>query len=211
MNPWDERFGGEGYAYGTEPSRWLVENAGRIPRGLPVLALGEGEGRNGVFLAGLGLDVEAVDGSPVGLAKARLLASSRGVSLRTTVADLADFVPAPVRYGAVVLVFLHLPPPLRATVHARAAAALAPGGLVVLEAFTPRQLAHSSGGPRQEDMLYDPATMRGDFPGVEWDVLEEAEVDLDEGPLHRGRAALVRGLGARRTLPPPPGSQGGRS
>ena len=111
MNPWDERFGGEAYAYGTEPSRWLVENAGRIPRGMPVLALGEGEGRNGVFLAGLGLDVEAVDGSPVGLAKARRLASSRGVPLRTTVADLADFVPAPGGYGAVVLVFLHLPPP----------------------------------------------------------------------------------------------------
>jgi len=210
MNPWDERFAGEGYAYGTEPSRWLVENAGRIPRGMPVLALGEGEGRNGVFLAGLGLDVEAVDGSPVGLAKARRLASSRGVPLRTTVADLADFVPAPGRYGAVVLVFLHLPPPLRATVHARAATALAPGGLIVLEAFTPRQLAFSSGGPRQEDMLYDPAAIRGDFPGVEWDVLEEAEVDLDEGPLHRGRAALIRGVGALRTLPPPPGSQGGR-
>jgi hypothetical protein len=197
MNPWDERFSGDGFAYGTEPSRWLVEQAGRIPRGLPVLALGEGEGRNAVFLAGLGLDVEAVDGSSVGLAKAARLAATRGVPLRTTVADLADHVPAPGRYGAVVLVFVHLPPALRRTVHARAAAALAPDGVVLLEAFTPRQLAFSSGGPRQADMLYDPAGIRGDFPGVGWEVLEEVELELDEGPLHQGRAAVVRGLGRR--------------
>ncbi len=198
MNPWDERFAGEGFAYGTDPSRWLAEHAGRIPRGLPVLALGEGEGRNGVFLAGLGLDVEAVDGSPVGLAKAARLAASRGVPLRTTVADLAGFVPAPGRFGAVILVFLHLPPALRATVHARAAAALAPGGLVVLEAFTPRQLSFKSGGPKQPDMLYDQEIVRGDFPGVAWEALDEVEVDLDEGSLHQGRAALLRGLGHRR-------------
>lgn len=197
MNPWDERFAGDGFAYGTEPSRWLVEHAGLFPRGLPVLALGEGEGRNAVFLAGLGLDVEAVDGSAVGLAKAGRLAASRGASLRTTVADLADFVPSPGRHGGVVLVFLHLPPALRAVVHARASAALAPGGVVVLEAFTPGQLALSSGGPKQADMLYDPATIRADFPGVEWEVLEEVGADLDEGPLHQGRAALLRGLGRK--------------
>jgi SAM-dependent methyltransferase len=199
-NPWDERFAGDGFAYGTKPSRWLVENAHLLPPGLPVLALGEGEGRNAVFLAGLGFEVEAVDGSPVGLAKARRLAESRGLSLRTTVADLADLVPAAGRYGAVLLVFLHLPPALRATVHARAAAALAPGGLVILEAFTPRQLAHASGGPRQPEMLYEPSVLRVDFPGVEWEGLSEVEVDLDEGPLHQGRASLVHGLGRRATL-----------
>jgi SAM-dependent methyltransferase len=199
-NPWDERFSGEGFAYGTRPSRWLTENAHLLPTGLPVLALGEGEGRNAVHLAGLGLAVEAVDGSAVGLAKARKLAGSRGLSLRTTVADLADFVPATGSYGAVLLVFLHLPPALRATVHARAAAALAPGGLVILEAFTPRQLAHTSGGPRQPEMLYEPSMLRGDFPGVEWGTLSEVEADLDEGPLHQGRASLVRGLGRRGTL-----------
>jgi hypothetical protein len=133
----------------------------------------------------------------VGLAKAARLADSRGVALRTTVADLAGFVPAPGRHGAVILVFLHLPPALRASVHARAAAALAPGGLVILEAFTPRQLAFTSGGPRQLDMLYDRETLRDDFPGVEWQVLEELEVDLDEGPLHQGRASILRGLGRK--------------
>ena len=96
-----------------------------------------------------------------------------------------------------VLVFLHLPPALRAVVHSRAAAALAPGGVVILEAFTPGQLALTSGGPKQADMLYDPATIRADFPDVEWEVLEEVQADLDEGPLHQGRAALLRGLGRK--------------
>ncbi len=77
MNPWDERFAGDGFAYGTRASGWLVENAHRIRRDLPVLCLGEGEGRNAVHLAGLGLDVEAVDGSAVGLAKGARLAASR--------------------------------------------------------------------------------------------------------------------------------------
>ncbi len=194
-NPWDERFGGDGFAYGTAPSRWLAEHAPSFQRDLPVLALGEGEGRNGVHLAGLGLDVHAVDGSPVGLAKAERLAASRGLRLRTTVADLADFVPEPGRYGAVVLVFLHLPPGLREVVHARAAAALAPGGRVIVEAFSPRQLAFTSGGPKQADMLYEVETLRADFPSVRWEALSELEDVLDEGPLHQGRASLVRGAG----------------
>jgi SAM-dependent methyltransferase len=197
MNPWDERFSRDDFAYGVEPSRWLVENADRIPKGLPVLTLGEGEGRNAAFLASLGLTVEAVDGSAVGLAKARRLAASRGLSIDTTVADLSSYVPAQGRFGAVVLVFVHLPPHLRTVVHTRAAAALAPGGVVLVEAFTPRQLAFTSGGPKQADMLYDPTGIRDDFPGVRWEALEEVEVDLDEGPLHQGRAAIVRGLGHR--------------
>jgi SAM-dependent methyltransferase len=197
VNPWDERFSGDGFAYGTEPSRWLAAHAGRIRPGGRVLCLGEGEGRNGVWLARQGFEVDAVDGSPVGLEKARRLAAASGVSLATTVADLADHVPAPSTFDAVVLVFLHLPPALRPVVHARAAAALRPGGLVVLEAFNPAQLAHASGGPRQLDMLYAATTIRSDFPGVEWEELLDVEEDLDEGPLHQGRAALVRGLGRR--------------
>ena len=197
MNPWDERYAGDGFAYGTAPNRWLAANASRIRPGGRVLCLGEGEGRNGVWLARQGFEVEAVDASAVGLAKARRHAEASGVSIGTTVADLAAYAPAPAAFDAVVLVFVHLPGALRAAVHARAAAALRPGGLVVLEAFTPRQLTHTSGGPRQLDLLYELAALRGDFPGTEWESLEEAEVDLDEGPLHQGRAAVVRGLARR--------------
>ncbi len=198
MNPWDQRFAGDAFVYGTAPSLWVAAHAHRIPPGGRVLCLGEGEGRNGVWLARQGFQVEAVDGSPVGLEKARQLAARHGVRLGTTVADLASHVPEAGTFDAVVLVFLHMPPELRRAVHARAAAALRPGGLVLLEAFTPRQLAFSSGGPKQEDMLFAADAVRDDFPGVSWESLAEGEVVLDEGPLHQGRAALLRGIGIRR-------------
>ncbi len=194
---WDERFAGEGYVYGTAPNGWLEAQASQFKPGSRVLSLGEGEGRNAVWLASRGHRVDAVDGSSVGLAKAQRLASTRGVTLQATVAELATFVPVPGAYDAVVLIFLHLPPPLRALVHARAEAALAPGGVVVLEAFTPRQLAFTSGGPKQLGALYEPEALRLDLPGIAWEVLREEEIELDEGPLHRGKAAVVRGLGRR--------------
>jgi cyclopropane fatty-acyl-phospholipid synthase-like methyltransferase len=194
---WDERFAGEGYVYGTAPNAWLEAQAIRLKAGSRVLSLGEGEGRNAVWLATQGHRIEAVDGSSVGLEKAQRLAATRGVTIQATVADLATFVPAPGAYDAVVLIFLHLPLPLRALVHARAQAALAPGGVLVIEAFTPRQLAFTSGGPKQVEALYEPETLRQDFPGIAWDVLREEEIELDEGPLHRGKAAVVRGFGRR--------------
>jgi len=197
MNVWDERFAGEGFVYGTQPNAWLVSVTGRLKPGSRILSLGEGEGRNAVWLAQQGHRVEAVDGSAVGLAKARRLAAERGVTLATTVADLAGFRPEAGAYDAVVLVFLHLPPPLRVEVHARAEGALVGGGHLVIQAFTPRQLAFASGGPRQAELLYDVALLRSDFPRIAWEELREEEVELDEGPLHRGRAAAVHGLGRR--------------
>lgn len=197
MSVWDERFAGEGYVYGTRPNAWLVSVAGRLRAGSRILSLGEGEGRNAVWLAQQGHRVEAVDGSAVGLAKAQRLAAERGVALATTVADLAAYRPEPKSWDAVILIFLHLPPPLRAAVHAGAEAALVPGGRLVVEAFTPRQLALSSGGPRQAELLYEVATLRADFPLITWEELREEEIELDEGPLHRGRAAVLRGLGHR--------------
>jgi SAM-dependent methyltransferase len=197
MSVWDERFAGEGYVYGTRPNAWLASVAGRLQAGSRILSLGEGEGRNAVWLAQQGHRVEAVDGSAVGLAKAQRLAAERGVGLATRVADLAAYRPGPGAWDAVLLIFLHLPPPLRAAVHAGAEAALVPGGRLVIEAFTPRQLAFTSGGPRQPELLYDVATLRADFPSITWEELREEEIELDEGPLHWGRAAVVRGLGHR--------------
>jgi SAM-dependent methyltransferase len=197
MSQWDERFAGDAYVYGTEPNRWLAAQASRIAPGGRVLSLGEGEGRNAVWLGGQGFRVEAVDGSAVGLQKARRLAAERNVSIGTTVMDLAAFRAGPEPFDAVVLVFLHLPPGLRESVHRSAEASLRPGGVLIVEAFTPRQLAFASGGPRQAELLYTPELLRADLPGISWVVLEESRVDLDEGPGHQGPAAVVRGVGRR--------------
>jgi 2-polyprenyl-3-methyl-5-hydroxy-6-metoxy-1,4-benzoquinol methylase len=161
---------------------------------------GDGEGRNGVWLASLGHEVLAVDSADVGLAKAQGLAQSLGVgaSYRSLVADLADWAPAPGSWDAVVLIYTHLPSSLRQSVHRRLAAGLKPGGLLLLEAFHPAQLAHHSGGPRDADMLYTPAQLHADFAGLLQESLAwEGEVCLDEGPGHQGLAHVCRWVGQR--------------
>ena len=115
---WDERFSEPGFAYGTEPNDFLASVADRIPMGR-VLSLAEGEGRNAVFLAGLGYEVTAVDSSRVGLAKAEGLAAERGVTIATVNADLADFEIEPGVWQGIISIFCHLPPVVRAAVHER--------------------------------------------------------------------------------------------
>jgi SAM-dependent methyltransferase len=194
---WDERYCAVALAYGSEPNRWLVAQASRIEPGGRVLSLGEGEGRNAVWLASQGFSVVAVDASRVGLEKAHRLAAQRGVVMKTILEDLERYRPSPATFDLVISIFVHLPPSIRAAIYEAAASALKPGGLLVLEAFTPRQLTWKTGGPKQADWFYEPATLRADFAGIEWEALDEAEVELDEGPFHQGRAAVVRGLGRR--------------
>jgi len=194
MSPtWDERYAGDDYAFGTEPNDFLRDHASSIPAG-KILCLGEGEGRNATFLASLGHAISAIDQSPVGLAKARALAASRGVGdkLETIVADLADYEPAAGAFAGVVSIFCHLPAPLRTIVHTRARRALAPGGVIVLEAYTPAQLAFTTGGPKDPAMLYSIDELRADFAGFEILVGRELERDVSEGARHTGRAAVVQ-------------------
>jgi SAM-dependent methyltransferase len=202
-NFWDERFAGPIYKYGTEPNAFLREQAHRLPAAAQVLVPGDGEGRNGVWLAQQGHHVLSVDASEVGLAKARALAADRGADtaarLTTLGVDLADWAPAPASTDAVVLVFCHLPGGLRRIAHPRLAQALKPGGWLILEAFHPDQLSCSSGGPKDADMLYTLEDLRQDFG----DQLDEViawtgEVLLDEGPGHQGPGRVTRYIGRRR-------------
>lgn len=192
---WDERFRGDDYVYGIEPNEFLVAEAGRLPPGGRVLSLGEGEGRNAVFLAGRGHSVTAVDASRVGLRKAERLAATRGVALDLVHADLADFVPAEGSYAGVISIFCHLPPATRRLALGRAVRALAPGGVLLLEAYTPRQLAHGTGGPRDVALLVEPEALRDELAGLDLVVLREVE---REGQLHHGRSAVVQTVGVRR-------------
>lgn len=189
---WDERFGGDDYFYGTRPNAFLVEQAYRLWPGARVLVPGDGEGRNGVWLAEQGLDVLSIDGSAVGSAKALRLASDRGVSIAVETADLTRWTWPTDRFDVVVSLFLHLPPAERAFVHARLVAALRPGGFIILEAFRPEQLAFSSGGPKDMSLLYTKKQLKADFGRTNILLLEEVIVDLDEGPVHRGKAATIR-------------------
>ncbi len=196
MTRWDQRYSEAGYAYGIEPNDFLVEIVGRLPRGR-ALSLAEGEGRNGVFLAERGFEVTGVDSSAVGLAKARALAAKRGVHLATVQADLAGYTIAPRSWEVIVSIFCHLPPPLRARLYREAVAGLTPGGALVLEAYTPRQLELGTGGPKEPALLVNLAALKAELAGLRFGIARETEREVREGRLHTGRGAVVQVLALR--------------
>ena len=190
---WERRYAEAAYAYGTEPNGFLVEVATRMPPG-PVLCLAEGEGRNAVWLAERGHAVTAVDASAAGLAKAEALSLARAVRIETIAADLSTFTIEPGVWSGIVAIFAHLPPRLRRSVHHAAARGLAPGGIFILEAFTPRQLALGTGGPQKPELLYTLEELRTDLAGLDLEIGRELERDVVEGLYHTGRAAVVQVL-----------------
>jgi SAM-dependent methyltransferase len=198
---WNERFAAPGYKYGTAPNTFLVEQAATWPAAQTVLAVGDGEGRNGVWLAEQDHQILAVDYAQAGLDKALALAKARRLEpsrYATLCADLATWWPAPESADAVILIYCHLASALRRPAHRHLAQSLKPGGRLVLEAFHPTQKGRPSGGPQDLDMLYTLADLRQDFEGELNEVLGwEGEVMLDEGPGHQGLGLVTRFVGIR--------------
>ena len=137
---WNSRYAEPGYAYGTEPNAFLVAQKKYLKPGGKALAVADGEGRNGVWLAQQGLDALSVDASEVGLRKTQELAADRDVAIRTEKADLTTWPWPEQAFDAVVAIYVHFPPEVRARMHRRMFEALKPGGVLILEAFTPAQL-----------------------------------------------------------------------
>jgi SAM-dependent methyltransferase len=196
-NFWDERYSAPAFAYGTEPNDFLAAMAANIPAG-PVLCLAEGEGRNAVCLAQLGHAVTAVDASVTGLAKAQALAKARGVAIATKAADLADYRIEPSAWAGIVSIWAHLPPAMRRAVHAQVVSGLRPGGVLILEAYTPAQLAFGTGGPRDATICMTLAGLAEELAGLDFIVGRECERDVIEGIHHTGRSAVVQVLARRR-------------
>ena len=193
---WDRRFSEPGYAYGTEPNSFLASVADRIPKG-KVLCLAEGEGRNAVYLAGLGYDVTAVDTSSVGLAKAEALARVRGVSIEAVNADLEEYTIEPNAWQGIVSIYCHLPPLIRAALHERCLRGLAASGVFVLEGFTTRQLELGTGGPKNLELLMDLKIIRQELPGLRLEIAREIEREVLEGKYHGGTASVLQILAVK--------------
>lgn len=200
---WNQKFADAAYKYGEQPNVFLAEQARQIRPGGQILVPGDGEGRNGVWLARQGFQVTSVDCSDVGLDKARALAERQGVQITTRLADLTEWSPEAESVDAVVLIYLHLPSSVRPRIMGQLAQALRPGGVLILEAFHPQQLGLSSGGPKDVDMLYTLAVLRGDLAeaGLRGEELVgwEGGVTLDEGPFHQGPAQVTRWVWRRLT------------
>lgn len=196
---WNERFGGEEYFYGTTPNAFLASQAHLLTPGQSVLSVADGEGRNGVWLAEQGLDVLAVDFSEKALQKSRKLAESRGVALQTELADIHNWNWGENRFDVIVAIFIQFASSQeRPALHRTIQRALKPGGLLLLQGYTPKQLEYKTGGPSNRDNLYNAADLERDFAAMEILQLREHETEISEGPGHSGMSALVD-LVARKT------------
>jgi SAM-dependent methyltransferase len=183
---WDERYSGTEFEWTTRPNQFVAAELADLPPGR-ALDLAAGEGRNTVWLAERGWQVTAVDFSRVGLEKGRKLSAARGVDearVDWIVADLRDFEPDRDFYDLVLIAYLQVSNELRATVMARAAAALAPGGTAFVVGHDLTNLTEGTGGPQDPDVLYTPEAVRAELPGLRVVRAERVHrtVERDGGP-----------------------------
>lgn len=194
---WNERFGTEEYVFGLEPNDFLREQAMKLPRG-NVLSLGEGEGRNAVWMATQGFDVWSVDASSVGVAKTLKLAESHGVTVHASVGDLADFVIEPASWDVIISIFVHTSPQVRRRIHQQVVKGLRHGGMFLLEAYTPAQITQGTGGPKDPSLMPTGELLADELSGLQFDLLQEITRDVVEGSLHTGQAAVVQVVARRQ-------------
>jgi ubiquinone/menaquinone biosynthesis C-methylase UbiE len=195
---WEERFRAPEYIFGKEPNHFLVSCRSLLPKSGKVLAVADGEGRNSVWLAQQGLDVTAIDFSPAALAKARRLAQEKGVSVNFIEADVHTWDYPEAAFDVVVEIFTQFSTPAeRPKKWAGMRRALKPGGLLIIQGYTPRQIEFGTGGPKQVDQLYTRAMLESAFAGMRNVMIVEEEVDMHEGPAHSGRSAVI-GMTARK-------------
>lgn len=194
---WEARYAADEYAYGEEPNTFFRSCLDRLPTPGRLLLPAEGEGRNAVYAASQGWSVDAFDFSPAGREKALRLAKRHGVHINYEVADYQTARIDPEAYDAIALIFAHKPESLRRAVHRKLAAALKPGGHLILEAYSKEQLTYGTGGPPNEQLLYTLDDLREDFSNLQLLELEQLEAEIQEGRYHTGLASVVRLLATR--------------
>ncbi len=193
---WNERFGKEEFAYGKEPNNFFKQEIENLNPG-KLLLLGEGEGRNGVFAAKLGWEVDAVDWSEKGKEKAEKLADENDVKINYEVSDLLNYQPKENYYDAVGLVFVHLDPDLREKVHANVVRSLKQKGVVILESYDKDQIKNSSGGPKKPELLHSLEEIYTDFNELDIISFSKDTIHLNESHIHNGEAVVIRFVGQK--------------
>lgn len=195
---WEKRFSVSDYVFGTEPNAFLANQERLLPPSGTALAVADGEGRNGVWLAEHGLDVLSIDWSPTALAKAQALAKKRGVQLRTEATDLLAWRWPAEAYDVVVAIFIQfLTPAERSQIFAAMRKALKPGGLLLIEGYRPEQLNYKTGGPSQVENLYTRAMLEAEFASLSKLTIDAHDSMTSEGSGHVGMAALIDLVGRK--------------
>jgi SAM-dependent methyltransferase len=195
---WEDRFAVPDYAFGKEPNYFLASCKPLLPRSGKALAVADGEGRNGVWLAEQGLDVVSLDFSPSAQQKARALAKERGVAVTFLQADVHTFDYPEATFDVVAEIFTQFSaPPERTMKWAGMRKAVKPGGLLIIQGYTPKQLQYGTGGPKEIENLYTRAMLEEAFRDFHDLKIVEEELELHEGSSHGGMSAVIN-LTARK-------------
>jgi SAM-dependent methyltransferase len=193
---WQGRYAAPEYIFGEAPNAFLAAQRHLLPASGKALAIADGEGRNGVWLAEQGLQVLSIDFAPNGQAKAQALADKRGVSIELALADVHEWPYPEAAYDVVVEIFTQFSDPQqRAKKWAGMRKALKPGGLLLLEGYTPKQLEYGTGGPKQLDHLYTREMLEADFGGFAKIEIRQYETMMSEGGAHAGMGAVIDLIG----------------
>jgi len=199
LERWNKRFSVDEYIFGKGPNAFLASQRELFRPGMRALSVADGEGRNSVWLARLGLRVTAFDFSPVGVEKAQALAREAGVEVDYRLSDIFrwDWTERP--YDAVVVIFAQfMGPEARRPLFEGMKAALVPGGVLVMQGYTPKQLEHATGGPKELENFYTQELLRESFGDMEVLHLREHEDLVDEGNAHQGMSALIDFVARKR-------------
>ena len=189
---WDSRYAEDSYLFGTEPNDFLAREGWRLQPGWHALAVADGEGRNGVWMAQQGLRVTSIDISPRATQKAGALADSRRVKLDIRNVDVAAFDMGEAAYDAVVAIFIQFAPPgTREALFARMIRALKPGGLLFLKGYRPEQVDYGTGGPPHREHMYTMELLETQFADLEWLHSASYDAPVREGRGHDGMSALI--------------------
>jgi len=194
-NQWDERYNRSEYIYGTEPNLFLKDFIEKNKPGRLLLP-GDGEGRNSVYAAKSGWQVTAFDSSKVAKTKALKLARQMNVSIQYDVCSVMNF-DTEHKFDLISLIYLHLEPNIRKSFHKKLVEHLNEEGQILLEVFSKEQIYHSTGGPKNPDMLYSIDELKDDFDGMNIKFLEKTTTYLSEGTHHNGQANVIRLLASK--------------
>jgi SAM-dependent methyltransferase len=195
---WQGRYSIPEYLFGKEPNYFLASCKPLLPHSGKALSVADGEARNGVWLAEQGLDVLSLDFSEAAQAKAVVLAKERGVQIKLVHADVHAWNYPADAFDVVVEIFTQFSAPAdRARKWAGMRKALKPGGLLILQGYTPKQLDYGTGGPKELENLYTRDMLEKAFGDLRDVKFVEEELEMHEGAGHGGMSAVI-GLTARK-------------
>jgi SAM-dependent methyltransferase len=189
---WNQRFSGDDYLFGTAPNAFLASQYHLLRSGQTALAVADGEGRNGVWLAEQGLDVLSIDFSAIALAKAQKLAAQRGVTLRTEQVDIFAWDWGGRSFDIIAAIFIQFATPdQRTPLFKNFKQCLKPGGHLILQGYRPKQLDYGTGGPPNAENMYTADLLRQSFGDLTILHLREHDDVIAEGSGHAGMSALI--------------------